>query len=322
MALMAAPIPSVSLVASTPLKQPNAGCGIQLCRCKLSTGSPQKKLNLRRQTKWTCTVAAGNSSSPTLQGSEEDDDDDWKNQMFADFSRTPGGFRSTGRDWEDELDLAKEEDSQADWSAKTRQRAIEAIKERELPVGALLDDGKKKKRKKKKKKAPAPAPEMRLTKAKLEKLEKIAQSLDEEGLLSGDGRLEESLLENPLMKAVSSGNGLAEGLAGLGSYWKNLGNSTTGEIRSADAVGIVEKRQPIEASNRIVVSTPKNVKNAGTLFMNLLFSGDQCYCFSRRFPISRFGQVDAPDIRLSYFWLRSLQIWDSNCEKLKVWCLF
>ncbi|CAM6126054.1 unnamed protein product [Calypogeia fissa] len=274
MSLLAAPIFSLAS-ATSPLKQQQQhGVGSIVPGIPLFAGLVPKHGNgcllksagLRAQSRWVCMVAAGTASSSAEHGSEEedDDDDDWETELFEGFSRPPSGIYGGRRigDWDDEgeSNSAREEASQGDWSVKARERAIRAIEERELPVGALLDDGGKKKRRKKKKKK-APSPEMRLTKSKLERLEKIAKDLDEKGLLTGDDRLKESLMENPFMKAVGSGEGF-EALAGLGNYWKSLGNSTSGETRAADGVN-QEKGESKGFSSRIVIPTPKNAENSG-----------------------------------------------------------
>lgn len=288
MSMLAAPVVAV---AASPVPQLRAVT-------KHANGFSMKICSLRIQNKWACSVAAGTTSFSAQQGigkkdgdDDDEDGDEWKNEIFEDFSRPSERFGRRTVAWDDGevSSLVKEEAAQGDWSAKARERAIKAIEEREMPVGALLDDGKKKRRKKKKKKAPAP--EMRMTKSKLERLERIAKDLEEKGLLTGDNRLNESLMENSPFGAVGSGGNGFEGLAVLGNYWKSLGDSPAGEFRSDLSP---EKGEARNFSNRIVIPTSEVTESSGAP----VYSSPSRHKRQEDFDLNRrlVGAIDAAEV--------------------------
>ncbi|BBN03490.1 hypothetical protein MPTK1_2g23920 [Marchantia polymorpha subsp. ruderalis] len=179
---------------------------------------------------------------------DEEFDEDWESDIFEDFDRPEGEVgraRKAGVSGNGESRSAGEREEKVDdWAEKARQRAILSIQARGLPVAALVDERPKKKKKKRSKKK---------VQGVDVKVEKSVRAEFDPKVVAPPPAYVDPPLDSPFLAAFGSGEGLKE-LAGLGNYWKSLGQA--GEIRIQEDVRPKEVELLIEENSGLVRPGP------------------------------------------------------------------
>ncbi|KAG6545019.1 hypothetical protein Mapa_013711 [Marchantia paleacea] len=187
-----------------------------------------------------------------LEGDSDDEDEefdeDWESDIFEDFDRPEGlvgrARKTSGIGNGESGSVRKREEKVDDWAEKARQRAILSIQERGLPVAALVDERRKKKKKKRSKK------KVQGVDGKLEK--SVRAGIDPKVVAPPPAYVVPPM-DSPFMAAFGSGEGFKE-LAGLGNYWKSLGQA--GEIRIQEDVRPKEVELLIQENSELVRPGP------------------------------------------------------------------